>query len=72
MNETMTVGEYIQLCRRRRKKTLADLSAMTGISIATISRIENDRDAMFNTVCLLARALDINIAALANCVKERI
>ena len=36
-----TVGPRLRALRQRREITLADLSAMTGISVSTLSRLES-------------------------------
>lgn len=65
MNENITPGEYIKLTRRRKKLSLQKVESMSGVSIATISRIENDKDALFGNVCAIASALEIPITKLA-------
>ena len=66
MKENVTRGEYIKLIRRRKKMALVDVAAFTGVSIATLSRIEQDRPALFDNVCAVARVLEIPLSVLAN------
>lgn len=65
MNENITPGEYIKLIRRRKKLSLKNVETMSGVSIATISRIENDKQALFSNVCSVANTLEISIIKLA-------
>ncbi|HWK36810.1 XRE family transcriptional regulator [Sphingomonas sp.] len=55
-----TIGALLRSIRKRRKMTLEHLSELTGISVSSLSRIENTQLGLtIEKVDLLARALDV-------------
>ena len=55
-----TIGALLRSIRKRRKMTLERLSELTGISVSSLSRIENTQLGLtVEKVDLLARALEI-------------
>src|SRR3954465_8807104 len=55
-----SVGALIRDIRKRREMTLEKLSELTGISVSSLSRIENTRLGMtVEKLGVLARALDV-------------
>lgn len=71
MDKNITPGEYIKLIRRRKKLSLVQVAETSGVSIATISRIEADKAALFGNVCAVADALGIAISELAIMSKKK-
>lgn len=56
-----SIGALIRDIRKRREMTLEQLSELTGISVSSLSRIENTRLGMtVEKVEMLARALDVS------------
>ncbi len=56
-----TIGAHVRKLRKRRKMTLERLSELTGISVSSLSRIENTRLGMtIEKVDLLARAFGVS------------
>jgi transcriptional regulator with XRE-family HTH domain len=70
MNKNQTAGEFIRCKRKRLKLTLTDLSEKAGVSIATISRIEHDSDALFSHVAAIAIVLDISLDHISDLAME--
>ena len=61
----MKLGEQIRIRRKARKATLQRLSAMTGISVCQIGRVEQGlRSPSIDTLRKLCIALDINFLQL--------
>lgn len=60
-----TRGEMLLLARRRRMESLRDVQQATGISISTVSRIENDKDCEWSALACLALHLHVDLNALA-------
>jgi transcriptional regulator with XRE-family HTH domain len=61
-----TIGEHIHLLRRRSRLSLRDLAKQTGVSAATIGRIEAGQSALFESVVSVARALGVSLDDLAD------
>jgi len=60
------VGPRLRALRRERETTLADLSATTGISVSTLSRLESgDRRPTLELLLPLARAYGVTLDELA-------
>jgi transcriptional regulator with XRE-family HTH domain len=60
------VGPRLRALRRERETTLADLSAATGISVSTLSRLESgDRRPTLELLLPLARAYGVTLDELA-------
>ena len=62
-----TLGERLETMRRRRVLTQADLARMAGISLITVTRLENateDGNPRPETIRRLAKALDVEPAWL--------
>ena len=56
------VGARLRMLRRQRETTLADLSAMTGISVSTLSRLESgDRRPTLELLLPLAKAHGVTL-----------
>lgn len=56
-----TIGAHVRKLRKRRKMTLERLSELTGVSVSSLSRIENTRLGMtMEKVDLLARAFGVS------------
>src|ERR1700751_3855149 len=61
-----TVGPRLRALRRQRDTTLADLSAATGISVSTLSRLESgDRRPTLELLLPLAKAHGVTLDELA-------
>jgi transcriptional regulator with XRE-family HTH domain len=61
------VGTHLRSLRRERETTLADLSAETGISVSTLSRLESgDRKPTLELLLPLARAYDVTLDELVD------
>lgn len=63
----MNLGEVILLYRRRQGLTLREVEERTGVSAATISRIENGHDCYFSCALALMQGLCIPAHQLAQC-----
>jgi transcriptional regulator with XRE-family HTH domain len=62
-----TVGPRLRALRRQRDTTLADLSAETGISVSTLSRLESgDRRPTLELLLPLARAYGVSLDELVD------
>ena len=62
-----TVGPRLRALRRQRETTLADLSAETGISVSTLSRLESgERRPTLELLLPLARAYSVTLDELVN------
>lgn len=60
-----TVGQRLKRIRQDRGLTLAEVSTLSGVSISTLSRLENDRTSLnFNNVLQLIEGLNIPISSL--------
>ncbi len=68
MNETLeTVGPRLRALRQQRETTLADLSAQTGISVSTLSRLESgSRRPTLELLLPLARAHGVTLDELVD------
>lgn len=67
----MGIGENIREMRKQMKMTQVELSRLSGIKQATISAIENGRNAPTTpTLELLARAMRCSVSQLINEVME--
>ncbi|HEX4722197.1 MAG TPA: XRE family transcriptional regulator [Pseudonocardiaceae bacterium] len=66
LNEALTaVGPRLRVLRRQRGTTLADLSAATGVSVSTLSRLESgDRKPTLELLLPLARAYGVTLDEL--------
>lgn len=62
---TNTVGERVKLARQTRLLTQAALAAKAGVSVKTVSRIEQGEDATLTTLQKIADALAIRPLWLA-------
>ena len=61
------VGPRLRTLRRQRETTLADLSAQTGISVSTLSRLESgDRKPTLELLLPLARAYGVTLDELVD------
>lgn len=61
----MKIGNTIKRLRKQKVMTLKDMSNLTGIQVATLSRIENDKmDGGLNTYMLIAGGLDLKLSQL--------
>ena len=61
----MKIGNTIKRLRKQKVMTLKDMSELTGIQVATLSRIENDKmDGTLSTYVLLAGGLDMHLSDL--------
>ena len=60
-----TVGQRLRRIRQDRGLTLSEVSDLSGVSISTLSRLENDRTSLnFNNVLQLIEGLNIPISYL--------
>ncbi len=60
-----TIGRNIKKLRRDKKLTLKQLSTLSGVSIATISKIENNRiSGGFETIYKIARGLGVLVTKI--------
>ena len=58
----MTIGQTIKSLRKDKKLTLTDMSAKTGLSISTLSDIENDKSSpKTSTLNKIADGLDVQL-----------
>ena len=61
----MKIGNTIKRLRKQKGMTLKDMAKLTGIEVATLSRIENDKmDGSLNTFMLIAGGLDLKLSEL--------
>lgn len=61
----MKIGNTIKRLREQKGMTLEQMFELTGIQIATLSRIENDKmDGGLNTYMLIAGGLDLKLSEL--------
>ena len=61
------VGARLRALRRQREITLADLSAQTGVSVSTLSRLESgDRKPTLELLLPLARAYGVTLDELVD------
>lgn len=66
------VGGRIRELRQSQGRSLADVAGKASISVATLSRIENDKQSVDLAIFLtLARVLDVSAAALLQDEEER-
>ena len=56
----LSPGETIRLTRNRLKLSLRDLAQKSGVSAATISRMERDYVSTWKNTCLIADALNLD------------
>lgn len=67
-----TIGELLRTIRKRRKMTLEQLSERTGISVSSLSRIENTQLGLtLEKIELLAAALEVPAAELVSGGRSR-
>ncbi len=60
-----TLGPKVRALRKNQRKTLAEVSEATGLSISAISKIENDQvSPTFTNLIRLAEGLDISLSDL--------
>ena len=58
----MTIGQTIKALRKDKKLTLTDMSVKTGLSISTLSDIENDKSSpKTSTLNKIADGLDVQL-----------
>ena len=63
------VGPRLRTLRRQREITLADLSARTGVSVSTLSRLESgDRKPTLELLLPLARAYGVTLDELVDAI----
>jgi transcriptional regulator with XRE-family HTH domain len=76
MNTQLSFGEYVRHLRRRKGWNLQDLAEGSGLSLAHLSRLENDNGIpSADTVVRLANALEGDLdqmLSLANCLPQEI
>ncbi len=57
------IGKVIKKIREQRHITLAELSELSGIQTATLSRIENEKtDGRLNHIIAIAKAFDMKLS----------
>lgn len=62
---TTQIGERIKVLRKEREWTLQDLSDRSGVSVSTLSKIENAQVATsFDTLLKISRGLEMNFDAI--------
>jgi len=67
----MKIGNTIKQLRQKKRMTLKQMSKLTGIQVATLSRIENDKmDGSLNTFMLIAGGLDLSLSQLFALIEE--
>jgi len=67
----MKIGNTIKRLRKQKRMTLREMSKITGIQTATLSRIENDKmDGSLNTYMLVAGGLDLSMSELLAAIEE--
>ncbi len=59
------VGDALHMGRRRRRWSLRDVREVTGISISTLSRIEDGKEGCFYNVAVFAVAVGVDLNELA-------
>jgi len=65
------IGNTIKRLRKQKGMTLNAMSELTGIQVATLSRIENDKmDGNLNTYILIAGGLDLKLSQLFALIEE--
>ncbi len=58
-------GAVLKACRTERGWTLSDVSQRTGLSVSTLSKVENDKMALtYEKLLLLSEGLEIDLARL--------
>jgi len=61
----MKIGKTIKRLRKQKGMTLKDMSKVTGIDVAVLSRIENDKmDGSLNAYMLIAGGLDLKLSQM--------
>jgi len=61
----MKIGNTIKRLRKQKGMTLKDMSKITGIQVATLSRVEGDlMNGGLNTYILIAGALDMKLSEM--------
>lgn len=63
-SQTVTVGDNLRAERARKGWSQEQLATRSGVTPATISRIESGKDPLFSTATKLARALGCPIDSL--------
>src|SRR5437762_3584373 len=67
MNPSPNLGQAVQSIRTDRGLSLAATSALTGMSVATLSKVENGKRTLaYDKLIVLAKALDVDISRLFN------
>jgi len=67
----MKIGSTIKRLRKRKGMTLKQMSKITGIQVATLSRIENDKmDGSLNVYILIAGGLDLKLSELFAAIEQ--
>jgi len=67
----MKIGNTIKRLRKQKVMTLKQMSKLTGIQMATLSRIENDKmDGSLNTYMLIAGGLDLSMSELLAAIER--
>ncbi len=65
IREEEDVGEYIRQCRRRQKLNLKTLSERTGLSISTLSKLENNQiELTYAKLMIISEGLGVNLSEL--------
>lgn len=68
-----SLGEAIRSIRQERKLSLADASKITGMSVATLSKIENGKRSLaYDKLVAIADALEVDISRLFSAAAARI
>ena len=67
----VSLGEYLRVIRERHGLTQRELARASGVSFATISRIEGGKPAIFWNVVKIASALGISIDDLIRETREK-
>ena len=71
-NLEAAIGREVRALRRQQGKTVADLAAVTGLSVGMLSKIENGNTSpSLTTLQVLAHALSIPVTALFKSFDER-
>lgn len=67
----MKIGSTIKRLRKQKVMTLKEMSKLTGIQVATLSRIENDKmEGGLNTYMLIAGGLDLALSQLFAAIEK--
>ena len=67
----MKIGNTIKRLRKQKGMTLKQMSKITGIQSATLSRIENDKmEGGLNTYMLIAGGLDLKLSQLFTAIEN--